>query len=63
MNLTDNLFHSSSLASTGDAKSVIHTTPLGFLQPRSGGLPMRLSYFIKPADLLKDDNTAMRECT
>ena len=31
----------------------IHNTPLGLLQPRTGGICMQLRYFLPPYDLLK----------
>jgi mediator of RNA polymerase II transcription subunit 1 len=32
--------------------SLLHSTPLGLVHPRRGGLPMKLRYFLPPGDLV-----------
>ncbi|RWS05021.1 mediator of RNA polymerase II transcription subunit 1-like protein [Dinothrombium tinctorium] len=39
-----------------DPNNLVHKTPVGILEPRKGGHPMKLTYFISPYDLL-DINT------
>jgi hypothetical protein len=36
-----------------DPDTFIHNTPLGLLQPRTGGICMQLRYFLPPYHLLK----------
>lgn len=31
---------------------IVHKSPLGIMEPRKGGLPVRLTYFITPYDLI-----------
>ncbi|CAG0881757.1 unnamed protein product [Darwinula stevensoni] len=40
------------MALTPDPHSLIHDSPVGVLQPRQGGHPMLLTYFISPYELL-----------
>lgn len=31
---------------------LVHKSPIGFMEPRRGGLPVKLTYFITPYDLV-----------
>ena len=39
-------------AAAAATPSLVHATRLGLLHPRTGGLPLRLRYFLPPADLV-----------
>ena len=38
--------------------SLVHATRVGLLHPRTGGLPLKLRYFLPPADLLASGKAA-----
>ncbi|XP_022238572.1 mediator of RNA polymerase II transcription subunit 1-like isoform X1 [Limulus polyphemus] len=38
-----------------DPSNLVHKSPVGILQPRQGGHPMKLTYFISPYDLLDSE--------
>jgi hypothetical protein len=50
-------------AAAADALSLLHDTPLGLVHSRSGGLPMRLRYYLSPYDLINPEGTALLPCT
>jgi len=35
-----------------DVYDLLHKTPFGVMEMRSGGIPMRLRYFVSPEDLI-----------
>ena len=37
-----------------DPNNLVHKSPVGILEPRKGGRPMKLTYFISPYDLLDE---------
>ncbi len=57
----EQVFNSYRPWSSNDAQSVLHSTPLGLLHPRCGGLPLKMRYFLAPPDLLVNGGrTALR---
>jgi len=46
-----------------ELQHLIHTSGLGLLQPRAGGIPMRLTYFLPPYHLLDPDTGTLLPCT
>lgn len=46
-----------------DLSRVINTSPLGLVQPRAGGLPLRITYFITPQDKIDVASKSMRTLT
>ena len=36
----------------GNLHDLVHKSPIGFMEPRKGGLPVKLTYFITPYDLI-----------
>ena len=40
------------LSNVSGVSNYVHKTPLGIVQPRIGGLPMSLVYFVAPYDLV-----------
>lgn len=38
-------------------------SPLGLAEPRCGGLPLRLRYFISPTDLISENEQTRLNCT
>ena len=35
-----------------DPNKIIHKSPVGILEPRKGGHPMKLTFFVSPYDLI-----------
>lgn len=46
-----------------DLVSVVHNSPVGLLEKRKGGHPMKLTYFVSPYDLLDPVTRTSREVT
>lgn len=42
---------------------MIHQTPLGLVEPRVGGIPMKLRYFMPPHELLDEATGKLLPCT
>ncbi len=49
--------------STASAAELVHSTPLGLVEPRRGGLPMRMRYFLPPCHLIDDRTNTLMDCT
>jgi len=42
---------------------MIHQTSLGLVEPRAGGIPMKLRYFMAPYELLDETTGKLMPCT
>lgn len=49
-----NLLYKITINSTNEPNNLVHKSPIGILEPRKGGRPMKLTYFISPYDLLDE---------
>ena len=45
--------------SASDVGSLIDSSPLGLVKPRAGGIPMRLTFYLPPYDLLNTATSAL----
>lgn len=48
---------------TGDCQYLVHKSPIGIMEHRRGGLPVRLTYFVTPYDLVDPDNKGLMNLT
>jgi hypothetical protein len=46
-----------------DVNQMIHQTSLGLVEPRAGGIPMKLRYFMAPYELLDETTGKLMPCT